>query len=107
MAHAWGASEADADPGQAPLRLADAIRRHGLGLPAEVAAEAHRPLIFVYAQLAHMAAPVLDALIPGRRVARLASALEHPQGLEAVLARLRAPEGPDARGPVSEAPRRR
>lgn len=100
LTHAWGPPEATSDTGAAGP-LADEIRRHGLALPAEVAAEAHRPLLFVYAQLAHAATPILDALLPGRRVAQLAAALEDPRALDALLARLRAPE---SSAPASQPP---
>ena len=91
LAHAFGPPP---DPGEArppsdlPARLADEVRRWGLAMPASVAVEAHRPLLLAYAQAMHAAAPVLDALVPGRQAAALAAALEDPAAVSAFLARL-------------------
>lgn len=91
LAHAFAPPERDAAgvADRAIARLAAEARRLGLGVPAAVAVEAHRPLLPLYGQALAAAGPVLDALLPGRAAAALGAALEDPAAADALLDRLR------------------
>jgi hypothetical protein len=95
LAHAF------AVPADAPLteadaallsRIAAAVARRGLAVPAIMALESLGPLAFLGGQALHALAPVLDAACPAEETTRLAAILERRGGPRALAAAIEAAE---------------
>jgi hypothetical protein len=75
-------------------RVARAISRRGLHLPALILLEAGRPFSFLGAQLLWIAQPGLRLFVPGVDVGRIARLLEEPETADALIGYLET-ETPD------------
>jgi hypothetical protein len=72
--------------------IARSLQRRGLGAPARLLLEAHRPLRPLLAEAAAFLSPVARPLL-GRRFTAIAGLLEHEAGYDSLLDAL---EGADA-----------
>lgn len=68
--------------------LADELERRGIGGPAAILMDAHRPLLPLLRQGAIFLGPLLSPLLGPRRLASLRGALEDPAIYDRVAARL-------------------
>ena len=76
--------------------LADELERRGLGVPAAILLDAHRPLLPLIRQGAIFLGPLIDQLLGPRRREILRQTLDDPDAYDALTARL-ARERPDDR----------
>lgn len=74
----------------AARRLASALERRGLGLPGRLLADAHRPLAPLLSDLSAAIGPLL-APVAGRAGADIATLLDDPRGLDALVDELESP----------------
>jgi hypothetical protein len=77
--------------------LADELERRGVGGPAAILLDAHRPLLPLIRQGAIFLGPLLNTLLGPRRSASLREALDDPATYDRLAARL-ADERTDASG---------
>ena len=70
--------------------LADELERRGIGGPAAILMDAHRPLLPLLRQGAIFLGPLLNPLLGARRFGVLRDALEDPATYDRVAARLAA-----------------
>jgi hypothetical protein len=73
-------------------KIADAICRRGLRVPALIALDVGGPLAFLGGQLLWISQPMLTLLMPGQMVSQAAQILEEPESVAALIARLEARE---------------
>ncbi len=73
------------DPADA---LADDFERRGIGLPAAILLDAHRPLLPLIRQGAIFLSPLLNALLGRRRTGALQQTLDDPAAYDRFAARL-------------------
>ena len=78
-------------------QLADELERRGIGGPAAILLDAHRPLLPLIRQGAIFLGPLLNPLLGPRRYGLLRQALEDPATYDRLAARL-ADEHRDGRG---------
>jgi len=76
--------------------LADELERRGVGAPAAILLDAHRPLLPLIRQGAIFLGPLLDQILGPRRLRILRQALDDPDAYDALTARLAA-DRPDDR----------
>jgi hypothetical protein len=69
-------------------QVADTFFRHGFRTPALVALEAGKPLAFLGAQLVWVGQPLLSLFVSGNTLRQIASLLESPEELSALIERL-------------------
>ena len=75
-------------PAESIEMLADALERRGVGAPAAMLLDAHRPLLPLIRQGAIFLGPLLNPLLGPRRLGLLRNALEDPAVYDALAARL-------------------
>ena len=80
---------------EASESLADEIERRGLGAPAALLLDAHRPLLPLLRQGGIFLSPLLDPLLGRRRFAALRSTLADPAAYDRVARRLASPPAED------------
>ena len=80
---------------RAPSRLARTLRRHGLGVPAAILLDAHRPLAPLIADLSAAYGPLAD-ILGGRPVTDVREVVEDPDGLDRLAQEL---DATPSRGP--------
>ena len=68
--------------------LADELERHGVGAPAAILLDAHRPLLPLIRQGAIFLGPLLNQLLGQRRLGMLRQALDDPDAYDTLTARL-------------------
>ena len=68
--------------------LADELERRGIGGPAAILMDAHRPLLPLLRQGAIFLGPLLNPLLGPRRLGALRQALEDPATYDHITARL-------------------
>jgi len=68
--------------------LADELERRGVGGPAAILLDAHRPLLPLMRQGAIFLGPLLNPLLGPRRLASLREALDDPTTYDRLAARL-------------------
>ena len=68
--------------------LADELERRGVGGPAAILLDAHRPLLPLVRQGAIFLGPLLNPLLGPRRIASLREALVDPAAYDRLAARL-------------------
>lgn len=73
------------DPADA---LADEFERRGIGLPAAILLDAHRPLLPLIRQGAIFLGPLLSSLLGPRRIGALRQTLDDPGAYDRFAARL-------------------
>ncbi len=73
------------DPADA---LADDFERRGIGLPAAILLDAHRPLLPLIRQGAIFLGPLLGAVLGRRRIGGLLQTLDDPAAYDRFAARL-------------------
>ncbi len=81
-------------------RLASRVRSAGLAPAAVLWLDSLRPLSFLGAQALHVAAPLMDVLVPDGGTSRLATLMENRAALDRFLSHLETPEAaarPDGR----------
>ncbi len=71
-------------------RIAEAVVRRDLAVPATMALESLGPLAFLGGQVLHALTPILDAACPAEETARLAALLERRGGPRALMAAIEA-----------------
>lgn len=76
--------------------LADLIERRGIGAPAAILLDAHRPLLPLIRQGSIFLGPLLSSVLGARRVAVLSRLLGEPESYDRLTARLSV-ERPDPR----------
>jgi hypothetical protein len=69
-------------------KIAGAVVRRRLEVPAVLFLEMHRPLAFLGSQVLHFLTPVLGVAIRPEQTARLARLLDTPQGVERLIERI-------------------
>jgi hypothetical protein len=75
-------------PAESVEMLADALERRGVGAPAAILLDAHRPLLPLIRQGAIFLGPLLNQLLGPRRLGMLREALDDPDLYDALAARL-------------------
>ena len=75
-------------PAESVEMLADALERRGLGAPAAILLDAHRPLLPLIRQGAIFLGPFLNPLLGRTRLGILREALDDPDLYDALAARL-------------------
>ena len=75
-------------PQETAARVAAAVQRWGLRLPALLTLDAGRPLAFLGAQSLYIAEPILKLLLPQPIINQLAQLLETPDGVEMLIEQL-------------------
>jgi hypothetical protein len=70
--------------------LADQLERRGVGAPAAILLDAHRPLLPLIRQGTIFLGPLLNQLLGPRRAGALHEALENPDAYDRLTARLAA-----------------
>ena len=75
-------------PTESVDELADQLERRGVGAPAAILLDAHRPLLPLIRQGAIFLGPLLNQLLGPRRVGVLRKALDDPDAYDALTARL-------------------
>ena len=70
--------------------LADELERRGIGAPAAILMDAHRPLLPLLRQGVIFLGPLLGPLLGARRFGMLRHAVEHPAAYDRLAARLAA-----------------
>ena len=78
-------------------QAAEAIRRHGLRLPALVFLEATRPLAFLGAQLLWVLQPTLGFVATRATIGEFARLLEDPRAIDSLIATLEIDKTPEGR----------
>jgi hypothetical protein len=73
-------------------QAAEAIRQHGLRLPALVVLEASRPFAFLGGQLLWVLQPTLGFLMPRVAIGEFARLLENPKAIDSLIAILEVDE---------------
>ncbi len=81
--------------------LAGRLRETGLAAAALLWLASLRPLSFLGSQVLHVAAPLLDVVVPGQDVSRLARILEQRANLDLLLDSLEADHEPPTDQAVS------
>lgn len=76
--------------------LVDELERRGIGGPAAILMDAHRPLLPLLRQGAIFLGPLLNPLLGPRRLGALRQALEDPATYDRIAARLGAADRRDA-----------
>jgi len=69
-------------------QLADELERRGVGAPAAILLDAHRPFLPLIRQGAIFLGPLLGPIVGRRRIGILRSALDDPATFERLAARL-------------------
>lgn len=82
------------DPADA---LADAFDRRGIGTPAAILLDAHRPLLPLIRQGAIFLGPLLSSLLGRRRIGALQQTLDDPAAYDRFAARLAGDDTDDPR----------
>ncbi|MDX1615730.1 MAG: hypothetical protein R3300_15565 [Candidatus Promineifilaceae bacterium] len=72
-------------------RVAEHVRRRGWQEPAVTVLELGRPLALVASQMLWLAQPALGVLMARETIAAAARVLEHPDGVDLLIARLQKP----------------
>jgi hypothetical protein len=75
-------------PSESVDLLADELERRGVGAPAAILMDAHRPLLPLIRQGAIFLSPLLNQILGPRRLGMLRQALDDPDAYDSLTARL-------------------